>query len=277
MQMIYDIVRNRLLARFGENIVAIIAYGSVTRPDDFAGNVSDVDIAVITKERVPARERLDLFSDLEFHVDAVFLTREQLIELSEEGYPLAYYIIEDGRVIYGNRSIIEELNFKVTEKTLDVLKKSSIAALGLGIESYLLGMYNDSVSHLYHAVRHAVRWRTAESKGRIPVSNVEVYNSIRELELGDKVGQTFAELVEARRSGLDSFKCRELIEKTVEALAAIHKFEETSPWARAERELVKLKSRASLVEVKPIIKEKKLVWSIKVFDAVKDGLLELEV
>lgn len=277
MQIVYDLVRSRLLARFGENIIAIIAYGSVTRPDDFAGNVSDVDVAVITKEIIPARDRLDLFLDLSFHVDAVFLTKEQLAELSIEGYPLAYYIIEDGRVIYGDVKVIEDLNFRVTEKTLDILKKSSIAALGLGVESYLMGMYNDSASHLYHAIRHAVRWRAAENKGRIPISNVEIYNSIKELELGEIIGKTFMELVEARRSELNSVKCRTLIEKTVKALADIHGFERISSWSKAENELIKLKSRASLVEVKPVIKENKLKWSIKVFDTLKDRLLEFEV
>ena len=277
MQIIYDLVRSRLLARFGENIIAIIAYGSVTRPDDFAGNVSDVDVAVITKEIIPARDRLDLFLDLSFHVDAVFLTKEQLAELSIEGYPLAYYIIEDGRVIYGDVKVIEDLNFRVTEKTLDILKKSSIAALGLGVESYLMGMYNDSASHLYHAIRHAVRWRAAENKGRIPISNVEIYNSIKELELGEIIGKTFMELVEARRSELNSVKCRTLIEKTVKALADIHGFERISSWSKAENELIKLKSRASLVEVKPVIKENKLKWLIKVFDTLKDRLLEFEV
>jgi len=277
LQIVYDLVRSRLLARFGENIIAIIAYGSVTRPDDFAGNVSDVDVAVITKEIIPARDRLDLFLDLSFHVDAVFLTKEQLAELSIEGYPLAYYIIEDGRVIYGDVKVIEDLNFRVTEKTLDILKKSSIAALGLGVESYLMGMYNDSASHLYHAIRHAVRWRAAENKGRIPISNVEIYNSIKELELGEIIGKTFMELVEARRSELNSVKCRTLIEKTVKALADIHGFERISSWSKAENELIKLKSRASLVEVKPVIKENKLKWSIKVFDTLKDRLLEFEV
>lgn len=277
MQIVYDLVRSRLLARFGENIIAIIAYGSVTRPDDFAGNVSDVDVAVITKEIIPARDRLDLFLDLSFHVDAVFLTKEQLAELSIEGYPLAYYIIEDGRVIYGDVKVIEDLNFRVTEKTLDILKKSSIAALGLGVESYLMGMYNDSASHLYHAIRHAVRWRAAENKGRIPISNVEIYNSIKELELGEIIGKTFMELVEARRSELNSVKCRTLIEKTVKALADIHGFERISSWSKAENELIKLKSRASLVEVKPVIKENKLKWLIKVFDTLKDRLLEFEV
>jgi len=205
------------------------------------------------------------------------LTKEQLAELSIEGYPLAYYIIEDGRVIYGDVKVIEDLNFRVTEKTLDILKKSSIAALGLGVESYLMGMYNDSASHLYHAIRHAVRWRAAENKGRIPISNVEIYNSIKELELGEIIGKTFMELVEARRSELNSVKCRTLIEKTVKALADIHGFERISSWSKAENELIKLKSRASLVEVKPVIKENKLKWLIKVFDTLKDRLLEFEV
>jgi len=275
--VIYDLVRRAVTTRFGEKVVAIIVYGSVTRPEDFAGNVSDVDVAIITSEGIPIKDRLDLFSDFGFHVDAVFLTEEQLMELAEEGYPLAYYIAKDGFVIYGDGGVVENLDFRVTEKTLNILKKSSIAAMGLGVESYLMGMYNDAVSHLYHAVRYAVRWKAVEKKGRIPISNREVYVSVRELGLEDIIGETFIELAESRKEKVDSSKCKVLIGKTVKALAAIHQFEKTTSWPVVENELIKLKSKASLVEVRPVVKEKKLTWLIKAFDVVENKLLELEV
>jgi len=276
LQLIYGMIREAILERFGRKVAAIIVYGSITRPEDFAGNVSDIDVAVITNERIPVKERLDLFSDMRFQLDAVFLTKEQLFELASEGYPLIHYL-KDGRLIYGDEKLLDSVNPTVTEKTLDILKRASIAAVGSAVESYLMGIYNDAVSHLYHALRYAVRWRIAEKKKHIPISNKDVYEALRELDDGGSVKTIFTKLIESRRGEVDSFKCRSLIEETVQGLANLHGFSRVTPWLEVERKLAQLKTYAALCEVKPIVNNDKLVWQLKLYDATNNKHMQLEV
>ena len=67
-------------------------------------------------------------------------------------------------------------DLKITEHTRRMLRKSIFAALGLALESYyLLEEYTKALSHLYHSLRHLIRYK-ASFKGFVPVSDREVCN-----------------------------------------------------------------------------------------------------
>jgi hypothetical protein len=47
---------------------------------------------------------------------------------------------------------------RVTEFTTRTLRRSILAALGLAIERFCLGMLRELASHLYHSIRHLIRY-----------------------------------------------------------------------------------------------------------------------
>jgi len=105
-------------------------------------------------------------------------------------------MLRRGIVLYDDgtyRSIPKEV--KITDITRKVLRRSAVVALGLAIEKYLQGSYLRSVSHLYHSVRHLIRYKFS-LRGRaenFPISDREV------LEKAENLKEVFLKLVKMRR------------------------------------------------------------------------------
>lgn len=263
MQLVYELVRKAILEKLGDKVDAIVVYGSVNRPEDFAANVSDVDVAVVTRERVSTEEKIGVYEDSELRLDVVFLTGEQLEELAREGYPVAHYIVRDGVVVYGDSALLEGLRPAVTERTVHMLRKYGIASLGSAIELYLMGFMEESVSNLHRALRHAIRWRTAREKGEVPIGNREIAEASLELGLDESVLETFYGLAEARKERVGSHECKRMIERTLEALCGAGLFERATPWSRVEEEMRKC---GRVLRISPSLKGTRLLWKLTTYD-----------
>jgi len=191
--------------------LSIIVFGSASRPEDFVVGVSDVDVLVLVSEK-PQRRHLS-FEALGSRVDVVVLAVGEFKELVELGDPLAF-MAERGLVLWGSR--LDELLLakpRVTERTHRCLRRSALAALGLAVESYLASEEGRALTHLYHAVRHLIRYE-ASLQGLFPVSDREVLEASK-----GEVGELYWRLVEARRRHVDRGELKSLLSLAVEVLA----------------------------------------------------------
>ena len=263
MRLVYELVRKAILDKLRDKVDAIVVYGSVNRPEDFAASVSDIDVAVVTREKVSTEEKIGIYGDSELRLDVVFLTEEQLEELAREGYPIAHYIARDGVVVYGSSALLERLRPAVTERTVRMLKKYSIASLASAVELYLMGLAEESVSNLHKALRHAIRWRAARERGEVPIGNGEIAEASLELGLDRTVLETFSELAEARKGKVEGRECKEMIERTLEALRVVGLFERATPWSMVEEEMRK---SGRVLGVRPSLEGTRLLWKLTVYD-----------
>jgi hypothetical protein len=65
---------------------------------------------------------------------------------------------------------------RITEYTRRILRRSVLTALGLAIESYYIDMPRESASHLYHSIRHLIRYLyslSGDAEG-FPISDEEL-------------------------------------------------------------------------------------------------------
>jgi hypothetical protein len=95
------------------------------------------------------------------------------------------------------------------------LRRSVLVALGLAIESYYMEMPRESTSHLYHSIRHLIRYLyslSGDAEG-FPVSDEELLSRAPE-----DLGRFFKKLIEMRRRQSDMNELRESIEETIELI-----------------------------------------------------------
>ena len=102
---------------------------------------------------------------------------------------------------------------RITEYTVKTLRRSVLVALGLAIESYYVEMPRESASHLYHSVRHLIRYLYSLSgyAEGFPVSDEELL-----LRSPEDLRSFFKKLIEMRRREIDMNELREAIEETIE-------------------------------------------------------------
>jgi len=104
---------------------------------------------------------------------------------------------------------------RITEYTIKILRRSVLAALGLAIESYYMEMPRKSASHLYHSIRHLIRYLyslSGDAEG-FPVSDEELLSRSPE-----DLKSFFKKLIEMRRREIDMNELREAIEETIELI-----------------------------------------------------------
>jgi hypothetical protein len=105
---------------------------------------------------------------------------------------------------------------RVTEFTVRSLRRSTLAALGLAIECFYLGMLKESTSHLYHSIRHLIRYLytlSGDAKG-FPVSDEELL-----VRSPEDLRSLFRKLIEMRRRETDVNELRQAIEEAIDAIA----------------------------------------------------------
>ncbi|RSN72902.1 MAG: hypothetical protein DSO07_03505 [Thermoproteota archaeon] len=197
----------------GIKVKSIILFGSACRADDFVPGVSDVDLLVIADR--PSRGYLEFYID-KSRVDAAVLTEESVKAVFEKGHPLSF-MLKRGIVLYDDgtyRLIPKEV--KITDITRKVLRRSAVVALGLAIEKYLQGSYLESVSHLYHSVRHLIRYKFSlrERAEDFPISDKEV------LEKAENLKEVFLKLVKMRRELPERSNVRKAVDEVIDVVSS---------------------------------------------------------
>jgi predicted nucleotidyltransferase len=197
-----------------EDICSVIVFGSAARPSDFVPGVSDVDVLVLVR-RDPRRRIYDLdFMGTEIHVQ--LFTPEELDKMVGEGSLLGFMLKYS--VVLLDRGCLSMVRSRprVTELTVKSLRRSTLAALGLAIESFYLGMLKESTSHLYHSIRHLIRYLytlSGDLEG-FPVSDEELL-----IRSPEDLRSFFRKLIEMRRKEISTDELREAIEEAIDVVA----------------------------------------------------------
>jgi len=138
-----------------DQIRALVLYGSKARGDARSG--SDVDLLLVHRELSPEQKEtvedltVDMYSGKpDIHVLAY--SSDEISKDLELGRPLFVNISKDGKLIEGDRIVVNETNKpQVSQEFVESAKKRMHAAQAL-IES---GDYRDSISRSYYAVLDA--------------------------------------------------------------------------------------------------------------------------
>jgi len=195
------------------DVCSIVVFGSAARPSDFVPGVSDIDVLVLVK-RAPKRRVYNLdFMDTRVHVE--LFTPEELDQMIEKGSLLGFMLRYS--VVLLDRGCLSMIRSRprITEYTIKILRRSVLAALGLAIESYYMEMPRKSASHLYHSIRHLIRYLyslSGDAEG-FPVSDEELLSRSPE-----DLKSFFKKLIEMRRREIDMNELREAIEETIELI-----------------------------------------------------------
>jgi predicted nucleotidyltransferase len=196
-----------------EDVCSIVVFGSATRPLDFVPGVSDVDVLVLVRE-IHERRVYDLdFMGTRVHVS--LFTPEELNQMFEKGSPLGFMFKYS--VVLLDRGCLSMIRSRprITEYTVKILRRSVLVALGLAIESYYMEMPRESTSHLYHSIRHLIRYLyslSGDAEG-FPVSDEELLSRAPE-----DLRSFFKKLIEMRRRETNMNELREAIEETIELI-----------------------------------------------------------
>jgi len=194
-----------------EDVCSIVVFGSAARPSDFVPGVSDIDVLVLVK-RAPERRVYNLdFMDTRVYVE--LFTPEELDQVIEKGSPLGFMLKYSVVLLDQGCLSMVRSRPRITEYTVKTLRRSVLVALGLAIESYYVEMPRESASHLYHSVRHLIRYLyslSGDAEG-FPVSDEELL-----LRSPEDLRSFFKKLIEMRRREIDMNELREAIEETIE-------------------------------------------------------------
>ena len=213
LRMTYEFLSELPNIIVSEDVCSIVVFGSAARPSDFVPGVSDIDVLVLVK-RAPERRVYNLnFMDTRVHVE--LFTPEELDQMIERGSPLGFMLKYS--VVLLDRGCLSMVRSRprITEYTMKTLRRSILAALGLAIEHYYLEMLRESASHLYHSIRHLIRYLyslSGDAEG-FPVSDEELLSQSPEDARG-----LFKKLIEMRRREVNVNELREAIEETIEVV-----------------------------------------------------------
>ena len=209
---VFEVVKDVLLGIKWLKACSIVVFGSAARPEDFVKGVSDVDVLVLTREEPSKRRYSFVVSDSK--VDVVLFTVAEFEKLVRWGNPLAF-VLKRCVVLYdGCFKHILKLKPEITEHTRDVLRKSIFAALGLSLESYyFLEDYVKALSHLYHSLRHLIRYK-ASFYGKFPISDQEVCEYCR-----GRLKDVYVKLLDLRKRGVQKSDLEELMDAVIRLVA----------------------------------------------------------
>ena len=202
LKALFDKIVHYVLKRYEGKVLAIIVFGSATRPRDFVWGLSDIDVLLVMKDKIDVSERSIEESMNSVKVSIVALEKSEVEEAAVAGSPLAHWIKRDSIVLHCSSEKVlnwlNSLNPRITSYTLEVFRRSSVVAYGIAADYFFQGNGRRAVHHLYHSLRHALRYRSAKDLNNIPVSNEEVC-VVAEKLCGREVLKVFKELVGLRR------------------------------------------------------------------------------
>ena len=191
-------IHEPLKALLGDNLCAVIAFGSYTRPED-ATPLSELNVLILVRRKVPPDVRGLISEVLGSQVSTLVLDVESFKKLAEEGEYLAHEVLRSGRVLYSEREFDEILKVEppISERTRQYLRRHALACIALSLENLLAGRPLWSVNYAYKALRSAARYYSSAS-GKLPFSDDEVFESI--VNQAD-MATAFIRVREARRKG----------------------------------------------------------------------------
>uniref|UniRef100_A0A7J3X9D7 Nucleotidyltransferase domain-containing protein n=1 Tax=Thermofilum pendens TaxID=2269 RepID=A0A7J3X9D7_THEPE len=197
-----------LKALLGNNLCAVVAFGSYTRPED-ATPLSELNVLILVRRRVPPDVRGLISEVLGPQVSTLVLDVESFKRLAEEGEYLAHEVLRSGRVLYSEREFDEILKVDppVNERTKQYLRRHALACIALSLENLLAGRPLWSVNYAYKALRSAARYYSSAS-GKLPFSDDEVFESI--VNQAD-AATAFVRVKEARRRGAHVLELLDLL------------------------------------------------------------------
>lgn len=201
-------VHEVLKSALGKNLSAVIAYGSMIRPED-RSQASELNLLILVREKVPEPLRGQIAEMLGSNVSTIVLELEDFRRMVSEGEYIAHEVLSGGRVLYSDEDF-ERLRAEkppISEKTLEYLRRHSLACLALSLENFAAGRYVWSVNYAYRAVRSAARFHAA-CGGALPFSDEEVTEA---LKTAGSAANVFAKVREARRSGIGAGDLQELL------------------------------------------------------------------
>lgn len=197
------------------DIICIAYFGSYLS-EDYIEGISDINIFILLNNNsVRYKLLLDLASTT--YCSPVILTKSELKEFCEQGEPLCYYILYDSKLICGS---LPRLEFRITERTKNVLRNNIISYYTLGVNAILR---NDEISELnnfYRAVRALIRFISVERSGIIPLRDKDIINYCKVQGLKD-ICELFELISNSRKNRLKLSNY--VISKVTERLSEILK------------------------------------------------------
>ncbi len=201
-------IHEPLRALLGDNLCAVVAFGSYTRPED-ATPLSELNLLIVVRRSVPVDVRGLISEMLGPQVSTFVLDVESFRRLAEEGEYLAHEVLRGGRVLYSEREFDEILrvNPPINERTRQYLRRHALACIALSLENLLAGRPLWSVNYAYKAMRSAARYYSSAS-GRLPFSDDEIFESL--VSHAD-VAAAFVRVKEARSKGVHVLELPDLL------------------------------------------------------------------
>lgn len=236
-----------------------MVFGSAVRPEDYVEGVSDIDLLVIVDDELLSEDTLCL---REPDLSLVFASPARLRGLFDRGYPLAWMLIYDSRVLYDDGTLLAMglQRPPFTELTRSILGRSILAALGLGVEQLFAGFHTHCLSHFYHSLRHALRLRALEKFGVFPCSDREVLATIQ-----GSPARLFDRLVALRkREEACESTSREVLEELLKALHVVSDLKIPSLSGLEEKLEEKVHGGAELGLIRVEIVNNRVVWVLEV-------------
>jgi predicted nucleotidyltransferase len=184
--MSLETIQSIIVPLLGDNVLGIIVFGSASRLEDFSP-LSDVNVAIITRDKISLEERVLIAEELGQDVSTLILTIDELKKLLEDGEFLAHELLGDSKLIYADESLYEVINKKppITTRTLEYLEKNALACLNISLENYFTGRFHDSLNYAYRSLRSAVRL-LCTSENRLLFKDREILTFLEEKGLRDE-------------------------------------------------------------------------------------------
>uniref|UniRef100_A0A2U9IGP5 Polymerase nucleotidyl transferase domain-containing protein n=2 Tax=Acidianus brierleyi TaxID=41673 RepID=A0A2U9IGP5_9CREN len=173
------------IAELCGRVKSIGYFGSYTR-EDYIEGVSDINVFAITEDKSLL---IELASN---DFSPVVLSENDLQKICSEGEPLCYYIIFDSKVVCGSINA----TFIKTQKTCERLKKQIVSFLQMSIEGFFRGDQISSLSNAYKSFRSLIQWKYCLTHDMIPLSNKDLDNACKELNMQCA---TFDDIVNLRK------------------------------------------------------------------------------
>jgi predicted nucleotidyltransferase len=201
-------IHEPLRALLGDNLCAVVAFGSYARPED-ATPLSELNVLILVRKRVPVDVRGLISEVLGPQVSTLVLDLESFRKLAEEGEYLAHEVLKGGRVLYSEREFDELLKVDppINERTRQYLRKHALACIALSLENLLAGRPLWSVNYAYKAMRSAARYYSS-AFGKLPFSDGEILESL--IGLAD-VATAFVRIRDARKRGTNVLELLDLL------------------------------------------------------------------
>ena len=264
-----DEVLNRILValreELKENLCSVVIIGSASRPLEYVNGLSDIDIVAIVMRKPSTIERYKVLEGLSgLRANVLFLRSNDVIEIIKSGYPLGWWLFHDSIALYDNGTldyILKSSKPVMNDYTMEVLKKSSLAALSVAVENYFMGYFIEGVNWLHKSLRYGVQWLLARN-GLMPSSDQKMVESLKDVNAPPVIATCLQKLIAIRKRGKASnLTFRLLVNATVRALCLIYDVSYLD-WTFVEMKMREIIADGTLMRISAMLDENKLKWVV---------------